>query len=135
MKKLLILAYIFVVAHTIKDFFQDFLETDFLYFFDANENLMILPKWGRWGLAVANQTADILAWLLIISTIPALIKSKSNLQYILIWGYILFFSIVAFDLLLDPRISNPQLFFDESTRIPAPEMKANYREILRQGPF
>ena len=61
-------------------------------------------------MAVANQAADILAWLLIISTIPALIKSKSNLQYILIWGYILFFSIVAFDLLLDPRISNPQLF-------------------------
>ena len=135
MKRMFVVFFIIVFAHTVKDFFQDFLETDFLYFADANENLTALPKWGRWVVVVANQTADILAWLLIILTIPALVKNKSNLQYILIWGYILFFSIVAFDLLLDPRISNPQLFFDKSTRVPAPKMKANYREILRQGPF
>lgn len=129
------MAFLLVLAHTIKDFFQDFLETDFLYFADANENLMALPKWGRWGLAMANQTADILAWPLIILTFVALAKNKKRLQYILIWGYILFFSIVALDLLLDPRLSNPKLFFDKSTRTPASEMKTNYREILRQGPF
>ena len=135
MKKLLIFFFIIVLSHTIKDFFQDFLETDFLYFADANENLMILPKWGRWTLVVANQIADIMAWPLIILTIIALIKNRKNLQYILIWGCILFFSIVTFDLLLDPRLSNPKLFFDKSTRTTAPEMKDNYRKILRQGPF
>ncbi|MBI5356330.1 hypothetical protein HZB78_01830 [Candidatus Collierbacteria bacterium] len=47
MKKLLIFFFIIVLTHTIKDFFQDFLETDFLYFADANENLMAVPKLGR----------------------------------------------------------------------------------------
>ncbi|GEM_PF-4862093 len=135
MKKLLIFFFIIVLAHAIKDFFQDFLETDFLYFADANENLTALPKWGKWTLVVANQAADIMAWLLIILTPIAILKNRRIMQKALLAGYFLFFIIVALDLLLDPRLSNPKLFIDKSTRTTAPEMKANYREILRQGPF
>ena len=135
MKKLLIFFFIIVLSHTIKDFFQDFLETDFLYFADANENLMSLPKWGRLTLVVANQTAGIMAWPLIILTPIAILKSWRMIQKVLLAGYFLFFIIVATDLALDPRLTNPKLFFDKSTRTTAPEMKDNYRKILRQGPF
>ena len=135
MKKLLIFFFIIVLAHTVKDFSQDFLETDFLYFADANENLTALPKWGKWTLVMANQTADILAWALVILTPIALRKNKQWLQKALICGYVLFFSIVTLDLLLDPRLTNPKLFFDKPTRIPASQMKSKYQEIFRQGPF
>ncbi|MBI2309586.1 hypothetical protein HYU89_01685 [Candidatus Collierbacteria bacterium] len=135
MKKLLIFFFIVVLAHTAKDFFQDFLETDFLYFVDANENLMALPKWGRWVLVVANQAADIIAWPLVLLTPIAIIKNQKVFQKILLVVYFLFFIILTTDLTLDPRITNPKLFFDKPTRIPASQMKAKYQEILRQGPF
>ena len=134
-KRILSLAYLLVLAHTIKDFFQDFLETDFLYFADANENLMILPKWGRWSLVVANQTVDIMVWLLIILTPIVLLRSRPKLEKVLLVGYVIFFVIVTTDLLLDPRITNPKIFLNKSTRTPAAQMKATYREIFHQGPF
>jgi hypothetical protein len=135
MNKLLIFFFIIVLAHTIKDFFQDFLETDFLYFADANENLMILPKWGRWTLVVANQTADFMALALIILTPIAILKNIRVFNKILLVCYFLFFIIVATDLALDPRLTNPKLFFDKPTRVPASQMKVKYEEIFRQGPF
>ena len=134
-KKFLLVVYIFILAHTIKDFFQDFLETDFLYFADANENLAALPKWGGWTLVVLNMTADAIAWPLVILTPIAIVKSKQNLQKLLFAAYLLFFLIVATDLALDPRIANPKLFFDKSSRIPAQQMKNAYQEFFRQGPF
>ena len=135
MKKLLVFFFLIVLAHSIKDFFQDFLETDFLYFADANENLMALPKSGRWALVVANLAADIIAWPIILLTPVAVLKNWRIVQKSLLAGYFLFFIIVATDLALDPRLTNPKLFFDKSTRTTAPEMKDNYRKILRQGPF
>ena len=135
MKKLLVVFFIIVLAHTIKDFFQDFLETDFFYFADANENLTALPKWGRWTLAIANQTADFMAWPLVLLTPIVILKNKKTLQKILFVGYFLFFIIVATDLALDPRLTNPKLFFDKLSRTPASQMKVKYQEILRRGPF
>ncbi len=121
MKKLLVFFFIIVLLHTVKDFFQDFLETDFLYFADANENLMALPKWGRWALVVANLSADIMAWILVFLTPIALLKSMRGLQKSLLAAYFLFFIIVVTDLLLDPRLINPRLFFDKSARVPPPK--------------
>lgn len=135
MKKLLILAYIFVVAHTIKDFFQDFLETDFLYFADANENLFILPQWGRWLLVSANYLATTIGFLLVILTPLIFVKSRPRLAKWFVAGYVFFFVTLGIDLLLDPRITNPKLFFDKSTRISASKTKASYEQILFEGPF
>ena len=135
LKRILFILWILVTFHTVKDVFQDYLETDFLYFIDANENVMALPKWGRWTLVIANQTADILVWLLVFLTPIALGKKKLMLEKMLMIGYILFFVVVATDLLLDPRIKNPTLFFDKSTRTSTSQMKEKYREILHQGPF
>ena len=134
-KKFLLLAYIFVLFHTIKDFFQDFLETDFLYFFDANENLTALPQWGRIALVLSNEAAIWVGIGLIIITPFVLKKHLPRLEKLVIAAYIFFFAVLSIDLILDPRLKNPRLFFDKSSRTPAPEMKDNYREILRQGPF
>lgn len=138
--------YIGVLLHTVKDFFQDFLEWDVLTFADANENLWILPKWGRWLLALANETAVWVGLALVILTpfvftpldapfLTGLKRRRPILEPFLVAGYLFFLLVLGTDLLLDPRIVNPQLFFDPTTRIPAPEIKQAYREILRVGPF
>ena len=129
-KKFLILAYIFVLFHIIKDFFQDFLETDFLYFFDANENLMALPQWGRVILVSSNEVAVWIGIGLIIITPFILKRNLPRLEKLVVAAYIFFFAVLSIDLLLDPRLTNPKLFFDKSTRIPASQMKNTYKSIL-----
>lgn len=131
----LFILWVFVLLHTIKDFFQDFLEWDVLTFADANENLWILPKWERWLLALANETAVWIGIALVVAT-PFVFKHRRPLlEKALIVGFFFFFLVLTTDLLLDPRIRDPQRFFDSSTRIPAHDMKRTYREILRDGPF
>lgn len=148
-KKFLFLAYLFVLFHTVKDFFQDFLETDFLYFFDANEDLyslnrLFLPfaqwglphealaKWGRVALVLSNEAAVWVGVGLIIATPFVLKKHLPRLEKLVIAAYIFFFAVLSIDLLLDPRLTNPKLFFDKSTRIPASQMKNTYQNILLQ---
>lgn len=131
-KKLLLIAYVFILFHTIKDFFQDFLETDFLYLFDANENLAALPQWGRIALVLSNEAATYVAIGLVIITPFILKKHLPRLEKLVIAAYIFFFTVLSIDLLLDPRIKNPVLFFDKSTRIPASQMKNIYKNILLQ---
>lgn len=132
-KKLLILAYLFVLFHSIKDFFQDFLETDFLYFFDANENLMVLPQWGRVLLVLSNAAATVIGIGLVIVTPFILKKHLPRLEKIVIAAYFFFFAVLSVDLLLDPRLTNSKLFFDKSTRTPASQMKNTYQNILKQS--
>ena len=128
--KFLLVSYTFVLFHTIKDFFQDFLETDFLYFFDANENLMALPQWGREILVSSNEVAVWIGIGLIIITPFILKRNLPRLEKLVVAAYIFFFAVLSIDLLLDPRLTNPKLFFDKSTRIPASQMKNTYKSIL-----
>jgi|SRR3989338_3579974 len=128
--KFLLVSYTFVLFHTIKDFFQDFLETDFLYFFDANENLMALPQWGRVILVSSNEVAVWIGIGLIIITPFILKRNLPRLEKLVVAAYIFFFAVLSIDLLLDPRLTNPKLFFDKSTRIPASQMKNTYKSIL-----
>lgn len=145
-RKALPFLFLFVVLHTVKDFFQDFLEWDVLTFADANENLWALPKAGRWTLALANELAVWFGIALVILTpfvftpleakfLTEFKHRRPILEKLLVVGYLFFLLVLATDILLDPRIRNPRLFFDPTTRIPAPEMKQTYREILRAGPF
>ena len=128
--KFLLVSYTFVLFHTIKDFFQDFLETDFLYFFDANENLMALPQWGRVILVSSNEVAVWIGIGLIIITPFILKRNLPRLEKRVVAAYIFFFAVLSIDLLLDPRLTNPKLFFDKSTRLPASQMKNTYKSIL-----
>ena len=94
-KKFLLLTYIFVLAHTIKDFFQDFLEWDVLTFADANENLWALPKAGRWTLALANESAVWIGIALVIFT-PLVFKHRRPiLEKLLVAGYLFFLITLA----------------------------------------
>lgn len=135
LKRALFILWIFVLLHTIKDIFQDFLEWDVVTFADANENLWALPKWGRWMLALANETAVWVGLGLVILTPFVLKRRRPILEKLLAVGYFFFFLVLATDVLLDPRITNPKLFFDKSTRVSANQMKTTYQEIIRQGPF
>lgn len=126
------MAFLLVLAHTIKDFFQDFLETDFLYFADANENLMALPEWSRVVLVLSNEAAVWIGIGLIVITPFVLKKHLPRLEKLVIAAYVFFFAVLLIDLLLDPRLTNPRLFFDKSTRIPASQMKNIYKNILLQ---
>lgn len=134
-KKALPFLFLFVVLHTVKDFFQDFLEWDVLTFADANENLWVLPKAGRWTLALANETAMWIGFTLVLLTPLVFKRSRPILERLLVVGYAFFLLTLAVDILLDPRLMNPQLFFDKSTRTPARDMKQTYQQILHDGPF
>lgn len=129
-KKILLICWIFVTLHTIKDFFQDFLETDFLYFVDANENLTVLPQWGKWMLALTNETATLVGIALVVTTPLSFRKVRLRLEKVLLVSYAFFLLVLGIDFFLDPRIKDPKLFFDKSTRIPASQMKNTYQNIL-----
>lgn len=143
-KKFLLATYIFILFHTIKDFFQDFLETDFLYFFDANEDLSFsflskwglpheaLAEWGRVALVLSNEAAVWLGIGLLVITPFILKKHLPRLEKLVIAAYIFFFAVLSADLLLDPRLTNPKLFFDKSSRITASQMKSTYQNIIQQ---
>lgn len=134
-RKTLPFLFLFVVLHTVKDFFQDFLEWDVLTFADANENLWVLPKWGRWMLALANETAVWIGLALVILTPFVFKRRQPILEKLLVVGYLFFLLVLETDVLLDPRITNPKLFFDKSARVSTNQMKTTYQEIIRQGPF
>ena len=67
---------------------------------------------------------------LIVITPFILKRNLPRLEKLVIAAYIFFFTILSIDLLLDPRLANPKLFFDKSTRIPASQMKNTYKSIL-----
>lgn len=131
MHRFLFVSWLLILFHTIKDIFQDFLGTEFLYFLDANENLFILPEQGRVTLVFANIIATILAFLLIIF-IPLVLYSKKLIKYQKTCAALIFafFIITAIDLSLDPRIRDPKQFLDPNTRKSAAQSNKEYYDIL-----
>lgn len=131
MRRFLFFSWLLILLHTIKDIFQDFLGTDFLYFLDANEDLSILSGQGRTILVLANIIATFLAFLLIF-LIPLALQSKRFIKYqkacaALIFAFLI---IIIIDLTLDPRIKNPRLFLDPTTRKSATQSNQEYQQVL-----
>lgn len=132
----LIFIYPLVIFHATKDFLQDLLESPFLKFLDVQEDLFRLPQFLRWVVAVLNILTVPTGLFLVIAVPIVLRRKETTLLEKVVWAALAaIFAVIVLDYFLDPRTLHPSTWFDESKLKPAGQVKKEYIEILKGGPF